>query len=243
MVRFLAKLKLTKITTEAYFWIVILSLGILYLVFDTALATVYHIILAADFILYYFNYRSDKVIQFPLEKRTDNRLKSILTAVIAYGGFLIISTLFLAVASPQSVVGVGDFMGVIKLMSTSVPIFAGSLILSIYSFGFIVASIESSLFFGRFLEKVKSIVEKETGKIISPHRFSSGWIYVIITCMSAFVLYHLGSKGLANVPLMITGIFAVISCILVIKDGELKSAILLHIINNVLIILTMFNVF
>jgi len=238
----MARFNLAKITTEGYFTFIILSLGILYLVFNTSLATIYHIILVADFILYYFNYTSDKVIQLPIESRTDNRLKSLMSATIAYGGFLVISTGFLSVFSPQSIQSAGNFMAVIELMSTSVPIFANSMLLSLYSFGIMVAAVESSLFFGRLFEKVKSIVETNIGKPISLSGFSWGLVITVFVCMSAFVLYHLGSKGLDNVPLMITGIFAVVSCILVIKDGELKSAILLHILNNSLIILSQFGV-
>jgi len=237
------RLKFAKITTESYFIWLVLSLGILYLVFDTSLATIYTILIMTDFVMYYFNYRSDKVIQFPLEKRTDNRLNSIITAVIAYGPFLILTTGFLLFASPQSVSGITDVQAVIKLMASSVPIFAGSLLLSLYAFGFMVPAIESSLFFGRLLEKVVSVIEHRTGRKVVWNKVSKIVVIAVLICASIFTLYHMGSKGLANVPLMVTFIFGTISVILVLKDGELKSAVLLHMISNSLVILSTFGVF
>ena len=241
--RRLTNIKFTKITTENYFTWIIISLGVLYLVFNTKLATIYHIILGADFILYYFNYRNDKVIQFPLERRTDNRLKSLVTAVIAYGVFLIISTVLVKLVAPMSVAGVGDYMSIIKLMSTSVPIFAGSLVLSEYAFGMMIPTVESSLFFGRLLEKIISVIERRTGVKVSLEHPSASLVFAVLFCMAFFVIYHLGSKGLANVPLLVTGVFAVISCILVLKDKELKSCILLHVISNSIVILSAFKFF
>lgn len=240
----LRRIMLTEITTQAYFEWILISLGLLYLVFDTSLATIYWILIGADFIFYYFNYRDDKVIQLPFERRTDNRLMSILTAVITYGIFLIISTVILRTFAPTFAVGgESDFMAVIRLMATTVPIFAGSALLSEYAFGIMIPVIESSLFFGRVFERIVSILERKLGRKIDLSRPSAGLLISILFCTAIFVLYHIGSKGLANVPLIITAIFAILSCLLVLKDKELKSAILFHIISNSIVIFYSFKFF
>ena len=234
-------LNFTKLTAEAYFQWIIVSLGLLFLVFDTSLATIYWILIGGDFIFYYFNYREDKVIQFPIERRTDNRLKSLISALVAYAVFLLVSTLLVRTISPMAI-SEGGLLSILKLMASSVPIFSGSIILSEYAFGIMVPAVESSLFFGRILEKMVSVFSKRSGQRVTWDKFNIPMMMSIIFCTGLFIIYHLQSKGIENVPLLITGIFGFVSCILVIKDQELKSAILLHVISNSMVILSSFNI-
>ena len=238
------RIGLTKLTTRIYFEFLLVSLGLLYLVFNTSLATIYTILIVADFVLYYFNFRPDQSIRFPLERRIDNRIPSLIITVIAYAAFLAISTVavnsFFPLAIAES--GMTGAFAVVALMSASVPIFAGSIALSLFAFGILVPMVESSLFFGRILERVVEVIENRTGKKVSQTQISVATVLAVAFCTALFIFYHVGSKGLANAPLFVTGIFAAISCALVIYHRELKQAVLLHIISNSIVILVMFKI-
>ena len=131
------------------------------------------------------------------------------------------------------------------LLETS-PIFAGSLILTLYTFILVVPYTET-VFLVRSWESLSSLFG------ISLERMSVQLAAVYGILSSLFVVLHSNVKGVQdNVALLMTFIFAVFTFELVRKRNvifqkvvqsgkEMESAIWLHIINNGVFILRQFN--
>ncbi len=115
-------------------------------------------------------------------------------------------------------------------LSESQPIFAGSVLLTIITFGVVIATVET-----RFIGRVMDWLSDLTGINVTKFNFKTIALFTIIA--SVFVFYHSNVKGVTdNTALLITFIFAMISLGIIAKTGELESATYLHIFNNVLFI-------
>jgi len=221
-----------KFADKGFFLIIPLFLLFLWIAFDSLVATLYILMVLVAFIWRFF----DTHVSFPIERRKDNRAMAFFIAVIAYVGFLAITTFIFTLFS--TLAPFADFQTIIQLYASSTPILKGSIFLTIVVWGFIIPIIESLLFFGILHEGFITYGKKLTGINISPEKFSIGVFVIFILVSSLFVLFHLQSKSLENIPLLITFIFAFVSCILVFKTKEIKSAILLHMIANVIAVLS-----
>lgn len=226
-----------KLSNEIYFKFSILFLLFLLLVFDKDMAMIYILIILGDFMWFKF----DPHISFPLEKTTQNRYTSLIEVGIALAGFFIISSLAVAFAAVDIPSG---FQSILSLLATSTPILAGNKMLTLIGWGILIPIIETSFFNGRLLEGIASFAEKRFHKKIALNQanlFSIPVIMVILVIAALFTLFHITAKNLASVPLLITFIFSCISSVLVIRNQELKQAILLHIIVNCLAVLASFG--
>lgn len=122
-------------------------------------------------------------------------------------------------------------LGTDKIIPQSAqPIFARSALLTILTFGIVIAAIETR-FIGRMMEWLSKVTNTNLGKVSAPV------IAIMVLISVIFVWYHFTAKGVTdNVSLLITFIFAMISLELIRRTQELESATYLHIINNMLYI-------
>ena len=203
----------------------------LWLAFDERMATLYLLMLfVAYVILDKFN------LVYRIESRIDNRAMAFFTASIAYVIFLVVTTFIFSLFS--ALAQFADFQSIIQLYATSTPILQGSVFLTILAWGFIIPTIETLFFFGFLFGILILMTRRSIGVNVSTERINIPIIIIMIICSSLFTLFHITSKGLANLPLIITFIFAIFSCVLVFKTKEIKSAILLHIIANLVAVLS-----
>lgn len=223
-----------KFTNEGYFKSLVLFLLFLLLAFDRDMSMIYLLILIGDYIWYRF----DRNIVFPLEKTKSNRFSALIEAGIATAGFFIISSAVIAFAAVDIT---PSFQSIVSLLATATPVLKGNKILTLIGWGVIIPIIETSFFNGRLLEGIATYAEKRTGKKINFNKITTTLIVVVLVIAAFFTLFHLTAKNLASAPLMITFVFSVISSILVIKNKELKQAIILHIITNSLAVLSSFG--
>lgn len=209
----------------------------LLLVFDRDMSMIYLLILLVDQWLY----SSDNNVTFRYSK-DNNIVRGLVSATIGLAAFLGISTL-LASQGLQSILG---------LLATATPVLKDSRILTFIGWGILIPIIETNFFFGSLLEGLPEIMSDKAGmnfagitdkgrsffqKITKP-----GTIFIILLVSACFTLFHISAKGLENsIPLIITFMFAIISCVLVIKDSERRGAVYMHIAVNSLTVLTTYG--
>ena len=114
---------------------------------------------------------------------------------------------------------------------SSQPIFARSALLMIFTFGIVVAAVETRML-GRAMEWLSKVFNVNLSK-------PNLKVYAIFFLLSSvFVWYHANAKGVINnVALLITFIFAFISLEMIRRTKELEGATYLHMFNNLLYII------
>jgi membrane protease YdiL (CAAX protease family) len=213
-----------KDTTVMKFLILILIFLILN--FNRDLGLVYSLMILADFMWWWIDLRmGNKKTDLPFERTSDNRLKAILEAIIAYVAFLFISTIVYGIVAP------GGPQAVIQLLSTSTPILKGSVILTIIGWGVLIPIVETDWFFGRLAEGLSNEARDQGTKIPLDRFKASTWVLMALVS-ALFALFHISAKNLENSSLIVTFIFGMISMYLVIRNRELKQAVIFHIISN-----------
>jgi len=209
---------------RAYYIIVGTILAFLMFNFDWNMGLAY----LAFILLDYVAYDSDRFISLPLEKRQDNRFSAFGWGLAGYIGFISISLLLI---TPLKSLGI---TGTMSLFANTIPAFAGNNFLKVVAWGILIPIIETNFFFGRVLEFTSEKFFK-----INPN--SKQWLRLIPAIMIvvlAFVLFHASVKGIQNnIALIMTGVFALVSCVVVVHFGETKQAIWMHIFANTLAIL------
>lgn len=214
-----------------YFKLVVVLLLFLLLAFDRDLAQVYLLIMFGDFIWWI----SDNFVSFPFSRGRQTRKRAYIEAVVALGAFLGISYGLISFFSPDTLSSniVAGTQSIFQLLAASTPILQGSNFLTFLGWGIVVPIIETSFFNGRLLEGLSTYGSDIFERRIREYdlRDKRLW-FVIIIVASLFTLFHVTAKSLESLPLLITFIFSVISSVLVIRQKELKGAILLHILTN-----------
>ncbi len=116
---------------------------------------------------------------------------------------------------------------------SSQPVFAGSILLMIFTFGIVIATVETRMI-GRAMEWLAKIFNVDLNK---PFYRDIKVLAIFFLISGLFVWYHGTAKGVVdNVALMLTFIFAFISMEMIRRTGELEGATYLHIFNNLLYI-------
>lgn len=159
-------------------------------------------------------------ISFPIERRTDNRIKAVLWAL---GAFLVFTRVAPMVSN---LFGMSlDSQSIMSLFASLSPLLQSKW-MKFFSFGVLIPIVET-IAFARLMEWLSNWIKtKETLKSFGM------WIVIPITSL-IFSLFHLTAKGLyANSLLFVTFLFMVLSLVMVLKFKELKQAILFHIIIN-----------
>jgi len=189
-------------------------------------------------------------IKFPIEKSGKGRLESFFLALIAYAIFLlgttVLTVMFLPNTLPTSnVFDSNNFLQIIKYMATGIlqasgPILQESKILLLIGWGLLIPIVETVLFNGKIFEALYDSLRRRGFDL---KRLTGSTMIVLLIIIGAIsALYHLTSKNMETVPLMITFMFFTISGILVVWKGHLREAILIHIIGNSIAVLSTIGV-
>ena len=222
-------------TIDSYYfrWLLV-ALAFILVNFSARLGQIYIAIIIADYVWQ----QADKKRSIKFEKSTEGRLQSVLIAAVSTGIFLFLTGLILKVFSPETLSVVESAtQSVFHLLSTTIPAFEGSDILTIISFGFIIAIIESHFFFGTLFEGVRDFYHIKVGTKIDLFKLDKKIILLVLTISSAFVLFHLTAKGARSILLLTVFIFAIIQLWLVNRYKHLREAVMMHVMTNTLSVL------
>lgn len=216
---------------DNYFKYTIFILVLLLLIFDERLGIVYSLMMVAS----WFWYQTDNNHFYKIARPENKLSKILMEAAVAYGVFLFISTVLVQVIAPATL-SIINLQSIFQLLSASTPILKGSKVLTFIGWGILIPVIETILFFVIAQEGFAEGIGRVTGRKINLGRYEPRMIWAVLLIASAFVLFHLTAKQLEIVPLMITGVFAIISGLLVIRQKEARGAVALHIISNALVV-------
>ena len=165
-----------------------------------------------------------------------NKVKSLVLAILGYLAVLGISSIFIQGTNAL------QLNSVVQLMSEALPILAGSVVLTMLVFVFLIPFVESNFFFIGGLDWIKTRMKVGSLSLSNPKAWA-----VIILISIGFALFHLTAKaGLGavgfNESLIITFVFALISGILVFVEGQGLAAIIMHVIANGVSMVQKFNI-
>lgn len=227
---------------ESYYKFTLLFLVFLLLVFDRDLALVYSLIILGDWVWFSTHNR----IAFPLSREGTNNIKLYTESLVGLGVFLLASFMLVSAFSPQSIIAgglIGGAQSIFHLLSTTTPILEGSAFLTLMGWGLLIPVIETHFFNGTLLDGLSSYAEKITRKKISFDSYTLPLVLVIITVAALFTLFHLTAKGIETIPLLVTFLFSIISSILVIRHKQVKGAVFIHVVVNMMAVLSMWGWF
>lgn len=171
-------------------------------------------------------------------ERKPNRLKS---AILAYGAYIAVSVtsavglaVFKLTGSAQ--IGLNSIASTVEIAAQAQLALANSVPLNIFSFGVLFPIVETILFFGIMLEVLQDWTKS------NPKKINAKTISMFALISGAFTIFHFTALGYRDEALFMVFIFAVISLILVLYEGQLMSAIMLHIIWNTSALLVKFGI-
>ena len=227
---------MARITASHIFLFNIVVLAFMYFNFNPNLAGIYALLALANYVLF----KTDSFPTVFIEK-TPNRMKSL---ALAFGGifvFAILSTIVLQFTGLLSNIGATfGLSSVIELYAETIPFFAQSAILTFIAFGLIIPIIETDFFFGTGLEAIKDIL----GLRFNLRSISTWALFVIISVV--FILFHLSAKNIstgATAQLVLVGLFAMISLVIVLVEGQTLGAILFHVFANSIALLDKLGIY
>lgn len=223
-------LKENFLTEDGLFKLLLVVLLFLLLMFNPEMGMIYLLMVIADYIWWHL----DDNVTLPIERTSNNRTFSFLVSLAIYAGFLLVTAFVTSILGKQTL-GVRPIESIVALLATTTPVLAESKILTFFAWGIIIPIIETRFFFGRLLEGIIAH-GSEIARIKIPHFFKmtslSLWVVVLFNGF-LFALFHLTAKGIENsTALMITAIFAVISCWVVLYFRQTREAVIFHIISN-----------
>ena len=217
------------VTESAIFTILVVFLIFMVVNFDPSMATVFTLMIIADFLIY----MDDKFVSFPFERYVSNRFKSLIETLIIFAGFLFFQTLILRILTPSIQSSTQSIQTLLSLYSTTTPALQGNVLLTIIGFGIIVPFVETRFFNGRLYE----IVADRLG--IQNAGLKNKTVWAVSAFIGAvFAVYHLTARrcGSAetcqNALLLVTFLFGMLSTLMVAHYKETKQAVFLHVFSN-----------
>jgi len=213
-------------TIDHYFKFILIILLFLLLSFNQDLAMIYILIIFADYVWY----KSDNFISFPLSRGSNSGLITYFEAFAGFGAVMLASYALINFFSPST--ATAGLQSMFNLFATITPVLADSKILTVISYAVLIPIIETSFFNGRLLEGLATYSEIITGKKVDLNSASLGLTVIILVVAALFALYHITAYNLQSTPLLVAFIFSIISSVLVLRQRELKGAIVLHILVN-----------
>jgi len=228
------------IREDSVFIILIVFLIFMVVNFDASMATVFSLMILADFLILRIieKHRTD----YPFERTTKNRFKSVIESLIIFGGFIFFQSIILRILSPSIQSTTQSISTLLSLYATTTPALAGNIVLTIIGFGIIVPFVET-----RFLARLFEVLIDRfrlSGKLND----SKTWIISIFIGVG-FAIYHLTARrcGSAatcqNSLLLITFVFGTLSALMVAHYRESKQAVALHVFANLIAILFSLGIF
>ena len=224
---------MANLTFRAVFFIVGVLLAFVATNIETNLGLIFIGMLGIAFLTFITDKQPTWVIE-----RKPNRLKS---AILAYGAYIavsILSAVGLAIfkLTDNVQVGLGSVASAVEILAQAELALANSIPLNIFSFGFLIPIVESILFFGIALEVLQDWTKHK------PRLIDIKTISMIALISGAFTAFHFSAKGFREEALFMVFLFSVVSLILVIYEGQIMSAIMLHILWNTSALLVKFGI-
>jgi len=216
-----------------YFLFVLASFAAL--TFQPQVAWVYVALIAADFVFW-----TSCKAEFDYNSIANNTIKALFIAVGAYVLFYFVTygiVTFLQSSVVPNQVAFNNHLQSALLGATDTPILAGNKIMTFIVFAIFIPIVETRTLVGRNLEFLGAMLN-EPIKLMS----KATW-FILILVGTIAAAFHLQVKGVdANVDLLIVLAFFTFSAGLVVWQREMESAVYLHIINNGMLMLSMFGI-
>jgi hypothetical protein len=165
-------------------------------------------------------------------------ITAVAVGLFAFAGFLVFSSVVLTYFGYIT----GGLASALTFMTnyTTQPILATNRYVQLFVWGVVIPFIETRFFCGRMLEFLSP--RFKTTLQFDPRNISL-WIVTIASSALA-TLFHLTAKfASGDGALMITFMFFIISCWMVIYFRELKQAIWFHVINNSIVVILALGLF
>ena len=205
-----------------YGWLLIL-LAFLYITFNSTLAGIYSVMVMSSFVLYTLFTK-----KITINSISGNSFQSIMIAIISFGVFALLMILVTSFLQNWAAVN-PSFASIMKynMLSTALPL-KESPWMAIAVWGFLIPIIETVLL-GRILVSLADIFGIELSL-----KNVALWV-LFIPISVGFVWFHITAKQVsANAALLLTFVFGMFTCAMIIYFKEMESAIYLHQLNNTL---------
>lgn len=194
------------------------------------------IIYIAMLLISWSGFFSDKFRTFTFSRKDPDWVQSIIKATVIYTAFMLFSGIFMSIFHSGAMLPEGVLQSVLKTFANTTPVLAGSFILTLLGWGIIVPQIETDAFFATLFEYIGDKLGINLNKKNFP------LIILIVAVSFIFALFHLTAKGVTNnAALSLTFIFAFISLWLVVQEKQTKTAVVFHMIANVLAVSSQFG--
>ena len=160
-------------------------------------------------------------------------MKALLISGVAY--LVLVFSTHLASGLAKSI----PLTEILSLLGATAPIFSQSPSINFIIFAIVIPIIETYVIFCIAIDLFGSMFKMDLSK---KGLFTTKVMSLIILISLAFLLFHVQAKGIENeASLILVGIMAFISCVLVIWFQEFRVSILLHIWANVIASVSIFS--
>lgn len=218
---------MVNITSDKVFWGLIFLLVIgLAVNFDNNLGYLFGMILGGIGLFRILDIKRKTI--FPIE-RTRNLKKSFVLAISGLIATYTLSVIFLGIFKGPLGLETITLETIFQYFAQQSLIFAGSVFLMFIAFVFIVAPTETWLqaIIMDFLRDIKNTNLK---------KLSVASVLIFLITVSGFVFLHFNAKGMRAEALVPVAVFFAVSYFIILIEGQLLAAILMHMINNAIAI-------
>ena len=193
--------------------------------FNRDLGLIFTLMLVLDWMMF----ANKKWISYPME-RDPFRGKDVLFGIMAYVAFILLSSVMAGILVGGSALA-NPLQSVFASMQATTPVLAESKILMLIGWGILIPIVETRFFFGRMMEWISYKLKERL-----QFRSIKTWLIFIFVSF-IFTIFHLTARSITktsfdNTALMLTFLFGMISCALVVYRKELSSATYFHICSN-----------
>lgn len=224
------------------FLIILRSFEFIGLNIDRAISTAFTYTAITWAILLVIEIAVDKKIEYPIISTKPQ--KSLINAVIGYAALIIGTAIITNIPNqPFSLINITTTLSVLTFAEAGQGILAGNVIFLSIIFGILIPIIETQAGFVRPLEFITKQVFKKDPQTIKLPRDLGKVLGISLILMALFTITHLTAKAAVSTinlqqSLLIVLLFSIITVTLIIIDKSGQSAILLHIIANLVSITT-----
>jgi hypothetical protein len=128
---------------------------------------------------------------------------------------------------------------ILTLLGSTAPVFSNSVTLNFLIFSIVIPFIETYVIFFLSIDLFSTVFKIPLEK---RNLLSFRLILLIMVITVAFLLFHTNAKGIENESaLLLVGIMALISCVLIVMFKEARIAILFHVLANAIASIAIFS--
>ena len=209
-----------------YYALGFLSIGFLALTYNSTLAIIYTAFLLADLAIF-----MAKKPSLNFNSVSGNTLNSFIIAGVVMALFVVATIAIMALF--QGLLQIkGDFFALFSQyaftslgMASQNPIFQNNVFITFITYVLVIGTIETRML-GRFLDVLRDMFRLDYNL-----KSISTWVAFVVMAIG-FVFLHIQAKGVTGIPLLLVGLFALISCVMIVKFREFESATYFHWFNN-----------